>query len=306
MLCVIGDLVEDVVVWLPTALSYGTDTPSKIVRTRGGSASNVAVFAAAINGAINNDSNRKFRSRLIAQVGNDLLGQQLVDSLKASRVEPCVVRSGRTGSIVVIVSPDGERTMLTDRAAATELKHAPENWHEGVSILHVPAYSLFSEPLGAATRECVAIANQKNISVSIDASSTSLIKAFGVAKFRDLVTELNPKIFFCNTDEAEVLNLAAQPLELDIVVIKAGAAPTTLIHAGTRSDIAVAPVSDVIDSTGAGDAFAAGFLTRFDQALIYISSPDQPTAQELHDCVLAGHQLAARVLRSAGATMDAR
>ena len=204
MLCVIGDLVEDVVVWLPTALSYGTDTPSKIVRTRGGSASNVAVFAAAASG-----KDAKFRSRLIAQVGNDLLGEQLVDSLKASRVEPCVVRSGRTGSIVVIVSPDGERTMLTDRAAATELKHAPENWHEGVSILHVPAYSLFSEPLGAATRECVAIANQKNISVSIDASSTSLIKAFGVARFRDLVTELNPKIFFCNTDEAEVLNLAA-------------------------------------------------------------------------------------------------
>ena len=301
MLCVIGDLVEDVVVWLPTALSYGTDTPSKIVRTRGGSASNVAVFAAAANG-----KDVKFCSRLIAQVGDDLLGEQLVDSLKASRVEPCVVRSGRTGSIIVIVSPDGERTMLTDRATATELKNAPENWHEGVSILHVPAYSLFSEPLGAATRKCIAIAHEKNISVSIDASSTSLIKTFGVAKFRDLVTELNPKIFFCNTDEAEVLNLAAQPLELDIVVVKAGAAPTTLVYRGKSSDIAVTPVGEIIDSTGAGDAFAAGFLTRFDQALIYISSPDQSTEHELHDCVLAGHQLAARVLRSAGATMDAR
>ena len=139
MLCVIGDLVEDVVVWLPTTLSYGTDTPSKIVRTRGGSASNVAVFAAAINGAINHDSSKKFRSRLIAQVGDDALGDQLVASLVTSKVDTCVVRSGRTGSIVVIVSPDGERTMLTDRAAATELKQAPENWHEDVSILHVPA-----------------------------------------------------------------------------------------------------------------------------------------------------------------------
>ena len=305
MLCVIGDLVEDVVVWLPTALSYGTDTPSKIVRTRGGSASNVAVFAATARTA-SKVSNSEFRSRLIAQVGNDLLGDQLVVALEASGVEPCVVRSGRTGSIVVIVSPDGERTMLTDRAAATQLEHAPKNWHTSVSILHVPAYSLFSEPLGSAARECIATAHEQNIAVSIDASSASLIKTFGVARFRDLVAELNPKIFFCNTDEAEVLNLAAQPLELEIVVIKAGAAPTTLITRGTASNIAVTSVSEIIDSTGAGDAFAAGFLTRFEANYIYESSHDQPAEQILHDCVLAGHQLAARVLRSPGATMDAR
>ena len=303
MLCVIGDLVEDVVVWLPTELSYGTDTPSKIVRTRGGSASNVAVFAAAAKTASTTNS-AKFRSRLIAQIGNDPLGDQLVAALETSGVEPCVVRSGRSGSIVVIVSPDGERTMLTDRAAATQLEHAPKNWHDGISILHVPAYSLFSEPLGEAARECIAIAHEQNIAVSIDASSASLIKTFGVTKFRDLVAELNPKIFFCNTDEAEVLNLAAQPLELEIVVIKAGAAPTTLVYKAVRSTIAVAPVGEIIDSTGAGDAFAAGFLTRFEQTPLYESSHDQP-AEQLHNCVLAGHQLAARVLRSPGATMDA-
>ena len=302
MLCVIGDLVEDVVVWLPTALSYGTDTPSRIARTRGGSASNVAVFAATVN----SDSDTKFRSRLIAQVGNDALGDQLVASLEASSVEPCVVRSGRTGSIVVVVSPDGERTMLTDRAAATELKQAPKNWHDGVSVLHVPAYSLFSEPLGAAARECIAVAHEKKTTVSIDASSASLIKSFGVTRFRDLVAELNPKVFFCNTDEAEVLNLVAQPLELDIVVIKAGAAPTTLIYKAAQLSIAVAPVGEVTDSTGAGDAFAAGFLTRFEQTHIYVSSAKEPDEMTLRECVLSGHQLAARVLRSAGATMEAR
>ena len=302
MLCVIGDLVEDVVVWLPTALSYGTDTPSKIVRTRGGSASNVAVFAAKAK-TVSSTNTAKFRSRLIAQVGSDLLGDQLVATLETSGVDPCVVCSGRTGSIVVIVSPDGERTMLTDRAAATELNRAPKNWHDDVSILHLPAYSLFSEPLGEATRECIATAHKKNITVSIDASSASLIKTFGIAKFRDLVAELNPKIFFCNTDEAEVLNLTTQPLELDVVVIKAGASPTTLITRNAKSTIAVAPVGEIIDSTGAGDAFAAGFLTRFEQIHMYESSRDQP-AEELHDCVIAGHQLAARVLRSPGATMD--
>lgn len=300
MLCVIGDLVEDVVVWLPTALSYGTDTPSRIVRTRGGSASNVAVFAATVN----SDSDTKFRSRLIAQVGNDALGDQLVASLEASNVEPCVVRSGRTGSIVVVVSPDGERTMLTDRAAATELKQAPKNWHDRVSVLHVPAYSLFSEPLSAAARECIAIAHDKRITVSIDASSSSLIKSFGVTKFRNLVAELNPKVFFCNTDESEVLSLETQPLELDIVVIKAGATPTTLIYKGAQLSVAVDPVGEVTDSTGAGDAFAAGFLTRFEQTHIYVSPSKQSDLETLRECVLSGHQLAARVLRSAGATME--
>jgi len=301
VLCVIGDLVEDVVVWLPTALSYGTDTPSKIVRTRGGSASNVAVFASAVNA----NNTARYRSRLIAQVGNDSLGDQLVATLESSRVDPCVVRSGRTGSIVVIVSPDGERTMLTDRAAATQLENAPENWYNDVSILHVPAYSLFSEPLSTAARRCIAIAHEKKIVVSVDASSASLIKAFGIARFRQLLAELNPKIFFCNTDEAEVLNIKAQPLELEVVIIKAGAEPTTLIFQAQSSTIAVAPVGEITDSTGAGDAFAAGFLTKFAQTYIYVSPARQPDEPTLRDCVLAGHQLAARVLRSPGATMEA-
>ena len=290
MLCVIGDLVEDIVVWLPESLNYGADTPSRIVRTRGGSASNVAVFAATV---ARKETNQAASSRLIAQVGDDRLGDQLVGTLRDAGVDPCVVRSGRTGSIVVIVSPDGERTMITDRAAATELDLAPENWFENVSLLHVPGYSLFSEPLATATRSCITTAHEKNIPVTIDASSASLILAYGVAKFRSLVAEIRPKIFFCNTDEAEVMNLTTQPLDLDIVVIKSGARPTALIENKVVKMIEVEPVGEIIDTTGAGDAFAAGFLTKFSENNL-----------DTYICVLAGHQLAARVLRSPGATMD--
>lgn len=292
MLCVIGDLVEDIVVWLPESLNYGADTPSRIVRTRGGSASNVAVFAATF---ARKKTNQAPSSRLIAQVGDDRLGDQLIGALRDAGVDPCVVRGGRTGSIVVIVSPDGERTMLTDRAASTQLQQAPEKWFESVSLLHVPAYSLFSEPLATATRSCIATAHEKNIPVSIDASSASLIKEFGVNKFRELIHQLRPKIFFCNTDEAEILNLTTQPLDLDIVVIKAGARPTTLIENNVVKTIEVEPVGEIIDTTGAGDAFAAGFLTKFGENNL-----------DTYICVLAGHQLAARVLRSPGATMDAQ
>ncbi len=290
MLCVIGDLVEDIVVWLPESLNYGADTPARIVRTRGGSASNVAVFAAT---AARQQSRTDAGARLIAQVGNDRLGDQLVGALHDAGVDPCVVRGGRTGSIVVIVSPDGERTMITDRAASTQLQHAPENWLKNVSLLHVPSYSLFSEPLATATRACISTAHEKNIPVSIDASSASLIKEFGVDKFRDLVRQLQPKVFFCNTDEADVMNLITQPLDLDIVVIKAGARPTTLIENKVVKTIEVEPVGEIIDTTGAGDAFAAGFLTKYGE-----------NSSDTYICVLTGHQLAARVLRSPGATMD--
>ena len=160
MLCVIGDLVEDIVVWLPESLNYGADTPSRIVRTRGGSASNVAVFAATF---ARKKTNQAPSSRLIAQVGDDRLGDQLIGALRDAGVDPCVVRGGRTGSIVVIVSPDGERTMLTDRAASTQLQQAPEKWFESVSLLHVPAYSLFSEPLATATRACINTAHEKKL-----------------------------------------------------------------------------------------------------------------------------------------------
>jgi sugar/nucleoside kinase (ribokinase family) len=248
------------------------------------------VFAATV---AQQKSRNDAGARLIAQVGDDRLGDQLVGALRDAGVDPCVVRSGRTGSIVVIVSPDGERTMITDRAAATELVLAPDNWFENVSLLHVPGYSLFSEPLATATRACIATAHEKNIPVTIDASSASLILAYGVAKFRSLVAEIRPKIFFCNTDEAEVLNLSTQPLDLDIVVIKAGARPTKLIENKVVKMIEVEPVGEIIDTTGAGDAFAAGFLTKFGENNL-----------DTYICVLAGHQLAASVLRSPGATMD--
>lgn len=298
MLCVIGDLVEDIVVWLPESLNYGTDTPSRIVRTRGGSASNVAVFAASIAKQENPNS---ISARLIAQVGDDRLGEQLIEVLENAGVDPCVFRSGRTGSIVVIVSPDGERTMLTDRAASTQLLSAPDNWFDNVSLLHVPAYSLFSEPLATATRACIATAHEKNIPVTIDASSASLIEAYGVSEFRQLIAAIQPQVLFCNTDEATTIGLTADPINVPLVVIKSGASPTILVTFDGSTTVEVAPVRQIIDTTGAGDAFAAGFLNSYQN--IYIGV-DTVTDISLRDCVLAGHQLAARVLRSPGATME--
>ncbi|MEK7409834.1 MAG: PfkB family carbohydrate kinase [Actinomycetota bacterium] len=285
MLCTIGDLVEDVVVWLDHEPHLASDTPTRISRTRGGSAANVALFSAAVYGS----------SRFIGQVGDDRLGTQLCDILAANGVELCVQRDGRTGSIVVLVHPDGERTMLSDRGACTQLTSVPKNCLDGITTLHVPAYSLTVDPLAIAAIDTITEASARGIFVSIDASSTSVLTDFGVDHFCELIAKLEPDVFMCNGDEAELLGLSpSNPIDgAGLTVIKHGAQPTVAVtRERPMTQLDVPPVQEIFDTTGAGDAFAAGFLGSF------VSTGDVVSA------LASGHALAGRVLRSPGATLD--
>ncbi len=253
MLCTIGDLVEDVVVWLEASPVYGTDTPARIFRRRGGSAANFAARAVTAG----------MRSRFIGQVGDDPLGEQLVAELAGLGVEVLTNRRGTTGSIVVLVDGTGERTMLPDRAAAMSLDSLPEGALTDTTWLHVPAYSLVVEPLGATSRNAIATAQNGGAAISIDASSTGALNEFGVAPFLEMLASLQPDVFFANQDEAALLGLGPDtPLPGSaLTVIKAGSDPVLLVDAsGMTSTVPATPVEVVADTTGAGDAFAAGFV----------------------------------------------
>jgi sugar/nucleoside kinase (ribokinase family) len=104
---VVGDLVEDVVVWPDGPVRTGTDTPARVFHSRGGSAANVAVAAAPL-----------VPTRWLGCVGPDPLGDRLLGELQAAGIDVRAQRRGRTGTIVVLVDPDGERTFLPDRGAA--------------------------------------------------------------------------------------------------------------------------------------------------------------------------------------------
>ncbi|MEO5839491.1 MAG: PfkB family carbohydrate kinase [Acidimicrobiales bacterium] len=281
MLCTLGDLVEDVVVWLHEPINYGTDTPARIVRRRGGSAANVAAFAAAARGT----------SRFVGQVGDDDTGERLLAGLRAGGVDTVVTRGGRTGTIAVVVDPTGERTMLTDRGAATELEQLPPGALDGIQVLHVPSYSLTDEPLALTARAAIEAARDRGILVSIDASSTTLLRSFGTAGFRLLIDALRPDVFFCNREEHRELGLALdEPMPgSTLTVVKAGGDPTVVITAAGAKSIPVPPVEHILDTTGAGDAFAAGFLLAWMQG----TAPDA--------AAIDAHRLAARVLLSPGA-----
>jgi sugar/nucleoside kinase (ribokinase family) len=287
VLCTIGDLIEDVVVWLNDELNIGSDTDSIIVRTRGGSAANVAMFG-ALTGT---------PSRFIGQVGNDNLGEQLCGSLRSSGVDVCAVAEGRTGSIVVVVQPNGERTFLTDRGVASDLSVFDASHLAGVSIVHVPTYSLALDPLATTAVQYIRAARAAGALISVDASSISVLRDYGIDRYSDLIASLAPDVFLCNNDEAALLNIdSAHPMPgAALTVFKRGALPVTAVTAaGAVTEVATPPVANIVDTTGAGDAFAAGFL------------PAYATSCNIEDAITNGNLIASRVLRSPGATLDAR
>ena len=258
-----------------------------IVHTRGGSAANVAMFG-ALNGT---------PSRFIGQVGNDNLGEQLCASLRGSGVDVCTVAEGRTGSIVVVVQPNGERTFLTDRGVASELSLFDASHLAGVSVVHVPTYSLALEPLATTAVQYIRAARAAGALISIDASSTSVLRDYGVDRYSDLISSIAPDVFLCNNDESALLNVdSAHPMSgAALTVIKRGALPVTAVTAaGAVTEVATPPVANIVDTTGAGDAFAAGFLPT------YVSS------RNIEDAITNGNLIASRVLRSPGATLDVK
>jgi sugar/nucleoside kinase (ribokinase family) len=279
VLCVVGDLVEDVVVRVATAPARGTDTPAVISRSAGGSGANVAAAAARAGCPV----------RFVGRVGDDATGEHLAAGLAAAGVDVRVQREGTTGTIVVVVEPDGERTMLPDRGAAQELGPVDAHWANGVTWIHVPAYSLCAEPIGTSALEFIARARAGDARLSIDVSSVGVVSAFGPDRFGALFDELAPDVVLATRDEAELVS----PHCPTLLVVKDGARPIVLRRAdGSEEQVPVVAVEGVVDTTGAGDAFAGGFLA----ATIGGAAPAEAARR--------GATLAARTLTIAGARLE--
>jgi sugar/nucleoside kinase (ribokinase family) len=271
VLAVVGDLLEDIVVRIGSPPALGTDTPAHIVRRRGGSAANVAAFASQSGAAV----------RFIGCVGEDQLGEWLVSSLVADSVDVRVQHRGRSGSVVVLVGPDGERTMMPDRAAATELVDVDESWLNGVTWLHVPSYSLLSEPVGSTVRRLIVAGRRTEARLSIDVSSVGAVRAYGVERYQRLLDQLSPDVVFANEPESHLLPVEASRL----TIVKDGPRPVRVRGCPEPLEVDVPEVPGAVDTTGAGDAFAAGYLA----AAI--------RGQSVRDSVSCGIEVAARHLR---------
>jgi sugar/nucleoside kinase (ribokinase family) len=208
-------------------------------------------------------------------------------------VDVRVERGGRTGTVVLLVDSTGERTMFPDRASAAELARVSDDCLDAVHALHATSYSFAAEPAASTTIELLTAASAAGIRVSLDASSTGVLEDIGLAQYREIVAAIRPAIFFANAHEAELLELGRPQFQAMITVVKDGPNATILRDpSGASTAVAVPRLDGVRDSTGAGDAFSAGFLSAF-------LSGRAPL-----DAVVAGHAMARTLLRSPGASAD--
>jgi sugar/nucleoside kinase (ribokinase family) len=300
---VLGDLVLDVVLRAAAPIESGTDVPGRVEIRQGGSAANCARWLARLG----------VRSSLVCAVGRDGAGRSLVAQLRRDDVTVRAVRVAghRTGRIGVLVAPSGERSFVADRRAATRMEPGdlkPE-WFDGIELIHLPAYSLLVEPLGSAGVRAVELTRTRGARgarVSIDLASVGPLLAHGRREARDLVARLQPDVVFATESEAEALLGRSPEALLDIAavaVIKRGSRGARVFarvdhgqgeaEPPLRFDIATTPVA-AEDTTGAGDAFDAGFIAGWLGAL----AGGHGGADALHRATIAGHRAAARQLKS--------
>jgi ribokinase len=250
LICTLGDLLLDVIVRAPQPLAAGTDTAVETRVTTGGQAANVAAWVAELGEP----------ARFIGKQADDAAGALVRTLLERRGVELAGPRvEGNTGVVVSLVGADGDRSMATDRGIAPELRadELDAGWLAGCRWLHLSGYSLLAEPILGAALSAASLARTKGARVSVDLSSWSAIRARGPERFRATLEELEPDVVFANEPEWELVGGAYGLGET--AVVKRGSRGVSVFDAGGVEEHRAAG-SDVVDTTGAGDALAAGFI----------------------------------------------
>jgi sugar/nucleoside kinase (ribokinase family) len=250
MILSIGDLLLDITIVPEKRLMPDDDNPAEITIGGGGQAANFCAWVAELGGPV----------RLVTRVGNDDRGHQLVAGMKEFGVEVFPIWGQEpTGTVAVLVGLNGERTMLTQRGASVGLRaeDLSQQWFRGVRLIHVPAYSLFLEPLASATRAAIAMVRMAGGLLSIDLSSAAGLTAFGGARMAGELARIRPELLFATVAESETLGVPLEGLAT-VPILKLGPAGARV--AGRNIP---APKVRAVDPTGAGDAFAAAFCMSY-------------------------------------------
>lgn len=283
---VIGDLMVDVVAAPRGPLEHGSDVPARVRSVGGGSAANTACWLAAAGHAV----------RLVAMVGDDPTGTGALAELERAGVVFAggVLAGAATGMCVVLVDPDGERTMLPDRAANDALSTAVVEvaLADRPAWVHLSGYALLDAGSRPAAIAAVAGARALGVPLSVDASSAAPLRAIGAGSFLRWVAGID--VLFANDDEVAALGGNERSAEaVRAVVAKHGPAGASWIEAGREAVSVQAAPAELVDTVGAGDALDAGVIAAL------VAGADAAGA------LAAGTRLAARAVATLGARPSA-
>ena len=251
VLCTLGDLLLDVIVRLQQPLERGTDAAAVTRTGPGGQAANVAAWASSLG----------VEARFVGKRGDDAAAALVVGELVSRGVTVFgPVSPGRNGVVVSLVDPDGDRAMASDRGVAPTLsaEELDPVWFEGSTHLHLSGYSLMSSPIDGAAARAAELVRRGRGTVSVDLASSRVIADFGPERLRAVLGEVNPDLVFANEREREELEPVERPSG-QTWVLKRGGAGCAVERDGERAEFP-AVATDVVDTTGAGDAFAAGYF----------------------------------------------
>lgn len=208
----------------------------------------------------------------VGQVADDQLGQVFAHDIRAVGIDfETPAREGEppTARCLIFVTPDGQRTMNTFLGASQFLPASALNEEAigGAGILYLEGYLWDPEEPRAAMRRAIESARNAGRKVAFTLSDAFVIDRYG-DDFRALIADGLIDILFANEAELAAITgkadfdagLSALKDDVPVLVVTRSEKGAVCLTGGARAEVAAEPVTQVIDTTGAGDLFAAGFL----------------------------------------------
>ncbi|MGH3301482.1 MAG: carbohydrate kinase family protein [Streptosporangiaceae bacterium] len=259
---VVGDLMTDTVAQATAPLARGSDTPATVTMHGGGSGANVAAWLAVDGSEV----------AFVGRRGADIAGRNRDMELMGYGVDARLVMDPdrATGTCVVMITHKGDHTMLSDPGANAALspEDLPEDLFTPGSHLHVSGYTLLNPGSRSAVLAAMGRAQRVGMTISVDGASSAPLGRVGAEPFLQLTN--GAMLLFVEPDQGKVLTGRDDPSQAarvlnawyPHVVMRLGM-DGAMLYAGGRPDpirVSAPPVERLVESTGTGDAFIAGFL----------------------------------------------
>jgi sugar/nucleoside kinase (ribokinase family) len=253
-ICVIGDVNLDIVSLLSQPLQINSDTKTSNSFSLGGSPCNMSMWLSHIGTPVD----------FLAAVGTDLIGDWIKQELTRGGISTNYIQEiadSNSGSCIIMVNADGQRTMLPDPAANLALKLTDKETQviSNSSVVVMSAYSFLRTETRPLALEVVEVVKNCSARLVIDAASSAPITAAGVDLVREYLA--NADLVLANQDEFDVLDDPVWTTGLADLVVKLGGAGAKWIRNGEVECVVPAVAVNAIDTTGAGDSFLAGLVS---------------------------------------------